>query len=469
MPQVTQLLLGGAHVASAAWCVYHALMYKQDSRSALGWIMVALFVPFAGPIAYFLFGINRIRSRAYGLRRPYRSADLDEDTVRVALGVPGVPTQLITAGGRISGNAAIGGNSLAMLHCGDEAYPAMLDAIAGAKRRLFLSTYIMNHDDVGIAFADALGEAVRRGVDVRVLLDGVGEYYGFPWMSGRLVDRDVRVARFLPPRLLPPSFYINLRNHRKILVADDDLAFLGGINISEDNVTSEHRQRSVADIHFRLRGPAASRLASVFAVDWAFATGGTIEEVGDACPPDGGAACRVIADGPDNDYDALAMTIESAIGCAVHSVDVMTPYFLPDGSMLAMLTAAALRGVRVRIVLPRKNNLPFVHWAAQNRLLELARWSVEIYYQPPPFCHAKLLRIDDAYSLIGSANLDARSLKLNFEIGMEVFDSALATELGGHFDRTIDGSDRVTAESLLARSTAVRLRDSAAALLSPYL
>lgn len=467
---VSGYLLLLAHAGPAAWAVYHALLYKRDPRSAAGWIIICLFVPLAGPLAYFLLGINRVRSRAQALHRPFYVVEYEGAARASRDKEPHRSKSAFDFGERITGRAASPGNEVTMLHNGDMAYPAMLEAIESAHERVLLSAYIFKRDRSGTAFADALEAAVRRGVESKVLIDGFGELYARRRVAAWLEDRGIAVARFLPPRLVPSSMYINLRNHRKILVVDDDLAFAGGINISDENASHGAAPRSITDVHFRFRGPIAPELARVFWNDWHFATHearATPEPR--AVPARGPATCRVVPDGPDAGLDTLALTIQAAIGSASRTIDIMTPYFVPGRDLLAALLSAALRGVRVRIVLPEKNNLPYVHWASQNTLTELLRWNTLVYYQPPPFCHSKLLCVDDEYSMIGSANLDARSLRLNFEIGVEVFSSGLGADIRQHFDRVIEHSAAVTYDELARRSVMIRLRDSAAALMSPYL
>jgi cardiolipin synthase len=207
----------------------------------------------------------------------------------------------------------------------------------------------------------------------------------------------------------------------------------------------------------------------VFHADWHLATGQSI--LADAHPSpyaDGYARCRVIPDGPDDQLDALALTIQGVVGGALDSVRIMTPYFLPSRELIGSLQAAALRGISIRIVLPAKNNLIFVHWANRSLLAELLEWGIEICYQPAPFCHSKLLCVDDEYCLIGSANLDPRSLRLNFELGIEIFSAPLSSELRAHIDAVVATSKPITVEELQARSTPVRLRDSFVNLFSPY-
>lgn len=459
-----------AHAVPAAWAVYHTLLYKRDPRSATGWIMICIFVPLAGPLAYFLLGINRVRSRAQALHKPFYVVDYEGAARANRNRGPHPGDSALDFGERITGRPATPGNEVVMLHNGDAAYPAMLDAIGNARRRVLLSTYIMKCDRAGAAFADALEAAARRGAEVKVLIDGIGEFYALKRVAAWLAQRGIAVARFLPPRLVPSSIYLNLRNHRKILVVDDDLAFLGGMNISDENTSRGSTSPAITDVHFRVRGPIVPDVARVFWNDWQFATGkpAVVPEAPDIAAK-GSATLRVVPDGPDAGLDTLAMTIQAAISSATRSVDIMTPYFLPGRDLLATLLSAALRAVCVRIVLPEKNNLPYVHWANRNTLTELLQWNTLVYYQPPPFCHSKLLSIDGEYSMIGSANLDSRSLRLNYEIGVEVFSADLGHDIRQHFERVISASRPVTHDELASRPVPIRLRDSAAALLSPYL
>jgi cardiolipin synthase len=346
----------------------------------------------------------------------------------------------------------------------------MVTAINDAKHQVLLTTYILKTDQTGAIFEDALAEAAARGIRVMVLVDGVGEYYSWPRPSKRLRKRGIPVARFLPPRLFPPSIYVNLRNHRKMLVVDDDIAFAGGMNISDEHTSGADRPIKVTDVHFRFRGPIAMDLARIFFNDWGFATGDTREsDVTLVRSNHGTARCRVIPDGPDDSLDAIALTIQSVIAAASNSVDIMTPYFLPSRELIAALQSATLRGVTVRVVLPGKNNLFYMHWANRNILAELLKWNIEVFYQPAPFCHSKVLCVDHEYSMVGSANLDPRSLRLNFELGVEVFSEKLNAELRSHFVSIIAASERLRPDELSNRTVPVRLRDSFISLFSPYL
>lgn len=455
----------------------HALLYKRDPRAALGWIAVCLVFPLAGPLLYLFFGVNRVRTRAQKLRRLGFPLAFHDERSEVVHGtevshaaVPREFTALVRIGDTVTGEPLVGGNRLEALHNGEQVYPAMLKAIENARRSLYLTTYLFETDATGRRFIDAIGAAAGRGVDVRVLVDGIGELYCLPRAGTLLRKHDVRVARFMPPRLVPPALHVNLRNHRKILVADGEIGFTGGMNIGDRHLTAdETRVSRVVDTHFRVAGPVVRRMALTFLDDWRFCTGEeTAPEPGLAADA-GDALCRVIADGPNEEMDKLSMILVGAVSIARSRIAVMTPYFLPSREMIAALQSAALRGVRVSIILPAKNNLPFVHWATRNLLWELVQRGVRVYYQPPPFVHTKLLLVDHAYVQVGSANLDPRSLRLNFELNLEVFDEAFAHRVAAHVEEVRKRSHELTLEELDSRPLPVRLRDALAWLFSPYM
>ncbi len=434
----------------------------------MGWIMACIFIPYGGPAAYFLFGINRVRSRARGMKRRLFAVEYEAGPRRVPAG-SAVSYGLSGPGEMVTGKPLSAGNAVSTFHNGENAYPAMLASINHAKQQVLLATYILKSDKTGSAFADALGAAVSRGVNVMVLVDGIGELYSWPRPSRLLARRNITVARFLPPKLFPPSIYLNLRNHRKLLIVDQDIAYAGGMNISDDHTSKAGRPRRISDVHFSFRGPIVADFAAVFCADWQFTSGASIQaDKSRQIAGHGRARCRVIRDGPDDAMDALALTIQAVISAASESVEIMTPYFLPSRDLISALQSAVLRGVRVRIVLPAKNNLFYVHWANTNMLTELLRWGIEAFYQPAPFCHSKLLCVDREYCMVGSANLDPRSLRLNFELGIEVFSAELNSELRAHFESVIAASAPVTHEQLSNRSVPVRLRDSFVSLFMPY-
>ena len=461
---------------TAAW---HALLYKRDPKASLGWIVVILIFPVAGYFLYFLLGVNRIRTRARKLAgklpftgfiglEPFEEHILLPDSL---LPVPAEYAEIVSIVNSVTGSPLTSGNRIDILHNGEAAYPAMLDAIDGAEKSVYLSTYIFKTDETGRQFINKLAAARDRGVEVKVILDGIGEYYSLPRAGRLLKKRGVEVVRFIPPSIIPPSIHINLRNHRKILVVDGKTGFTGGINIGSYNLAENLSNRSrVIDIHFRIQGPVVSQISSVFIDDWNFVTDESIEvDPAEDYHEGNGARSRVISEGPDEDFNKLATILSGAIASARKRVLIMTPYFLPTRDMISALQTASLKGASVEILLPQKNNLPYVHWATRNMLWELLQRGVRVYYQPPPFRHSKLFVVDDYYAHIGTANMDPRSLRLNFELALEVYDEELISLLSEHILKCRDKSKEVTLAEVDSRRLMIRTRDSIAWLLYPYL
>lgn len=451
------------YLSSAAAAALHALLTKPDPRSAVSWIAVCWLFPLGGSVLYWLFGINRVRTRPRP-SRPGRSNHASE------LDASGGATNLAAL--RRVGNALtrwplVAGNDLEPLHNGELAFPRMLRAIDEAKRSIVLSTYIFQTDPVGREFVNALGAAATRGVSVKVLVDGIGEWYDWPHVVPVLQHAGVTTARFLPPRLFPPNLSLNCRNHRKILLIDGDEAFIGGMNLGGREVPGATGRR-MTDIHFRLRGPIIAQLADTFAGDWQFATGEQLPT-----PPvtsaTGASTCRVITGGPDEDVDKLLLMLLAAISVAQRQVQIMTPYFIPPPELVAALQAAALRGVNVSLVLPRHSNLRYIDWATLHWLPALIARGVRVHMQEPPFSHAKLFVVDEQYAQIGSVNVDTRSLRLNFEIAVEVFDAVRCAELATFISGLQDRAPALTVESVGHGPLLARIRNSLCWLVSPYL
>ncbi len=455
----------------------HVVLYKRDSRAAVGWVGLIWLAPIAGAVLYGLLGINRIRRQAI-MQRTARlgvSGELplpprDSKPERLPAEVRHLHT-LAELVDRISARRIKQGNAVKPLANGDEAYPEMLAAIEGANLTLALSTYIFDNDQAGRAFQDALERAVQRGVEVRVLIDTVGARYSWPPISRSLKQRGIPLALFgrtLLPWRMP---YLNLRNHRKLLVADGRVGFTGGINIRQGHVLHSQPRHPVQDLHFRLEGPVVAQLMRTFADDWLFTTGELLDDVTWFPPLDepGSVVARGINDGPDEDFEKARFVFLGALACARKSVRIVTPYFIPEQGLISALDVTALRGVTVDIMLPEVSNLALVQWASTAQLWQVLARGCHVYYTRPPFDHSKLMVVDDGWALFGSSNWDARSLRLNFEFGVECYDAALAAELNALIDRKLEGAREVTAAEVNGRSLPVKLRDGIARLAAPYL
>ena len=455
-----------AHVAIAIGVTVHILLYKRNIGTSISWMGIAWLSPFIGGALYFALGVNRVKRRAMRLRRE-RSHLFLVDEVAPDAPEAGPLTPLEYAIGRLTGLSAEADNAIQLMRNGDEAYPAMLAAIDAAKKSVGLCSYIFRDDSAGEAFISALIRAHQRGVQVRVLIDGIGSGYFRSGTNDRLRRAGVPVDRFLHSYVPWKTPFLNLRNHRKLMVVDGRIAFTGGINIGRENVLSANPPHPVRDTHFRLEGPVVEQLVEAFADDWLFQTREKLlnEDWFPALEPAGGAVARTITSGPDEDLEQIEFVVLHAITCARRSIRVVTPYFLPPEALTTALSLAAMRGLKVEIVLPEHSNHTVLDWARRVPLKGLLETGCRVLLRPPPFDHSKLMTIDDTWSLIGSANWDTRSFRLNFELNVEIQDEGFARKLS---EITSGGRDLLLAEINRDRLL-LRLRNNAARLLQPYL
>ena len=457
----------------------HVVLNKRDSRAAIAWVGFIWLVPLVGAVLYFIFGVNRIRHKAALLRRNlerYRAQATQpecppEELQRHLPDHGGHLSMLARVVGGVVDRPLLPGNRVDPLVNGEEAFPAMLAAIQNARRTVSLLTYIFDRDVIGKSFAHALGEAARRGVEVRVLIDATGTRYSFPTILHTLRQEGVRVARFLPPFALGHLLSMNMRTHRKILVTDGHVGFTGGMNIRVGHCLQRQSPSPLQDIHFRVQGPVVTQLQEVFADDWLFTTGEALR--GGAWFPKteiaGPVLARGVTDGPDENFEKFLWTLLGALSIARCSIRIMTPYFLPDSVVISALNLAAMRGVQVDIILPSQINLPFVLPASRAMWSQVLEHGCRIWLTPPPFDHSKLMVVDGCWVLLGSANWDARSLRLNFEFNVECYDVELAHRLEQWVETKRKDARPVTLDEVNRRSLPARLHDGIARLLTPYL
>jgi cardiolipin synthase len=454
-------------VTLAALVTIHVLLHKREVASAVGWIGLSWFSPIAGAAAYAVLGVNRVQRRARRLRQG--DALASPRLPRLPPGADDHLDPLARGVGRITGCPLLVAEAIETYQNGDEAYPPMLAAIDGARVSIGLSSYIFRNDAWGARFIDALARAHARGVAVRVLIDGVGGNWITSGAYRGLRRRGVPAARFLRSPFPWRMPFLNLRSHKKILVIDGAIAFTGGINIAAENVLAELPAHPVQDTHFRIQGSVVRQLVEAFVQDWSF----TVEEDlgGHAwfppLPEQGPANARVIDSGPDEDLEKIEYAILQAVACARTRVTVMTPYFLPDERLVSALSLAAIRGVAVDIIVPEISDHRIVTWAMRANSPPLLRNGVRIWLSRPPFRHSKVALVDDEWVLIGSANWDIRSFRLNFELCMELYDRPLATTLTTMLRGCM--TRPLTLAALNARPMPQRLRDAAARLALPYL
>ena len=473
-------LFAAIQLAAMLGAASHAMLTKSDVRSAAGWVGFILLVPVLGWLIYLLLGVNRIQRRARELRGPALPL-LNPLPIQNANVLPMATSDqhrelesLARFGQKIQAEAFVAGNKVTVLTNGDEAYPAMIAAIDKATRSVALSTYIFNNDEAGALFLDALSRAQARGVRLRILIDGVGSWYSRPSIIPELRKRNINYARFLHSFMLWQMPYLNMRNHQKILVVDGTEGFTGGMNIAVGNLIAAKPKKPILDHHFRVEGPVVAQLMRTFAYEWTFTTGEILDGP-DWFPPasattaSNGLVARALPGGPDQGINPIRWTMLAALAEARETIRIVTPYFLPDSTLSTVLSMAAMRGVEVDIVLPGRSNLRFVDWAATPQLAWLIEAGCHVWKTTGPFEHSKLMMIDGIWSMVGSANWDGRSLRLNFELNLECYDTHFAKELSRLTDAKIARAVSVTRNDIMSRSLPARLRDAAIRLASPYL
>ena len=466
---IFEVFLTIVYLACASTVTVNALLKKSDVRSALGWIAVAWLSPFLGALLYYLFGINRVTRRALKLEK---ITSLETDNARFAAHPDGGTniTALAAISQRVTNAALTAGNAIEVLHGGEVAFPAMLRAIRTARKSIAMVSYIFRSDAVGAEFVAALMEAHARGVQVRVLLDGVGSGYFWSGALQHLVTAGIPAARFLHTWIPWRMPFLNMRNHRKLLIVDGDLGFVGGMNIGGEYSRDLLSKNAIEDFHFQVTGPVVRQMMDAFARDWAFTTDDLLDD--DIWWPkataQGNVFARGVRSGPDADIYKLEIMLGAALTQAQHRIRVVTPYFLPDQRLQFAIAQAVLRGVEVDILIPEDGDHWFFNWATRAHLRFFRHIPANFYLTSAPFTHAKLVTMDGEWCLIGSSNWDARSLRLNFEFDLECYDGSLPAVLDAWIDRRISSARKVDA-AVLAAPVWILVRDAAMRLLLPYL
>ena len=470
-------LIFAASVGLSVSAAVHIALTKRDVRAAIAWVGVVIFSPFLGPVLYFVVGINRIRqTRIKSHRDRLLKEGADHTSVTVSDLARHAAVQCLSlkkASDTVTRFPLCGGNEIIPLNGGDQAYPAMLAAIDAATDSVLLQTYIFDNDIVGHRFSDSLIAALQRGVRVRVLIDSIGVRYSHPTIVHRLRGKGVTVELFETNAVTWRMPYANMRCHRKILVVDGAQGFAGGMNIREEFLTEIGHDHTARDIHFRMRGPIVAQLLVVFCHDWLFSTGEQLK-LGDwvasepaFMPAD--MAARCVPSGPDREIESTHKVLLAACAVAQKHIRIQSPYFLPDQVLIGALTTAARRGVQVDIVIPGKNNLRLIQYAMMAQIDQIIETGCRVWKGSGNFDHSKLMTVDDSWSLIGSSNWDSRSLRLNFEIDIEVYDRRLAGWINDAIDNEIVHAQRVTFDSLRKQGLLATLRNKLIWLASPYL
>ena len=466
---VFEILLTIFYLVCAGIVTVDALLKKSDVRSALGWIAVAWLSPLLGALLYYFFGINRVTRRALKLEK-VASLELDSNRFAAHPDAAANITALAAISQRVTKTSLTAGNAITVLHGGAAAYPAMLKAIREARKSVAMMSYIFRSDAVGGEFMAALANVSARGVEVRVLLDGVGSGYFRSDALRLLRSAGIPAALFLHTWIPWRMPFLNMRNHRKLLIVDGAEGFVGGMNIGGEYSRDLHSKDAIEDFHFQVNGPVVRQMTDAFARDWAFTTDELLtDDIWWPAPGiHGQVFSRGVRSGPDADIYKLEIMLGAALTQAQHRIRIVTPYFLPDQRLQFAIAQAVLRGVQVDILIPEDGDHWFFNWAMRAHLRFFRHIHANFYLTSLPFTHAKLVTMDGKWCLIGSSNWDARSLRLNFEFDLECYNTTLPAALDAWIDQRISSARKLDAADLAAPRW-IMVRDAAVRLLLPYL
>jgi cardiolipin synthase len=460
------------------------LMIKQDSTSAVAWCLFIFFLPLVGAAGFYLFGYQHVDRPLHRKRRhkmlyrspaPRTTADAAEPPDKPIEAAAGEPELLHVDLHRVASRSGAYpvtlGNAVDMYHEGGPCFDAMREAIAGARHHIHWLTFIYQYDGLGREFLELLTRKVKEGVQVRLLFDAMGSHHLTHRRVREFVAAGGKAIPFLPVSLLRRRMQVNLRNHRKILVVDGQVGFVGGLNVGDEYLGKVARFGFWRDTHLRIRGPAVADLQRVFAEDWNFASG---ESLTDKCyfPPttaDGPYPAQIVESGPDRDVKAIREVYFAAILKARKRVWIASPYFVPDSGLRDALRLAGNLGIDVRFLGQFHPDKWLPLFAARYYWNQVLSSGVKVYQYTKGMLHSKVVLVDGEWASVGTANFDNRSLMLNFEVNCLIYSAQAVAELEAAFQRDLEDAIRIDPHVYAQRPFAGRLLENASRLFSPIL
>jgi len=466
-------ILLGADLLALATIPSVLVQRRERPLAALSWILALLAIPFGGVVGWWLLGRTHLLRHVRKRKRSGQRMDAEHpEAPPRPLEIPRVIREILpfalhgdrrwTEGVFPPADAT----NVSVLEGGAEAFSAIEAAISAARTEIRALFYIWQTGETGRRVAERMAERARAGVKVRILVDGVGSRPFLRELAKPLRAAGVEVAGFLPADFRPWAPTFNFRNHRKLLLVDDRMGFIGGMNIGREY------EREWSDQCVRLQGRVLENLDAVFQEDWLFVTNRTIGDMPRPAasePTAATALCTVIASGPDREEHRVRDGFFLAITNAQRRVWLASPYFIPDASLIDALRAAALRGLDVRILTPRQNDVWLAALASRSCHGQLKRAGARIFEYLPRFLHTKNLIVDDDLSVVGSANVDTRSFRLNFELTCFIASAEVNATLTSIFERYCRESAEISQVDLEQKGVVIKCLESGANLLSPLL
>jgi len=479
---IYNLLLSIVLVLNIMLAIFVVFLERRDIGTTWAWLLVLLFIPLVGFVVYLLFAQNLSRWKLFkwkdfGKSKTSKLSEeqnqlLLEGRFRVTNQTAAVHMDLIHL--HAFNNHAIytEDNEVDLITEGREKFDRLLQDIREAKEHIHVQYYIIRKDSLGKKLLAALTEKARSGVRVKILYDAMGSRTVSARFFRAFCEAGGEVAAFFPSRFRLINLRLNYRNHRKMVIIDGKIGYTGGFNVGDEYLGLDKKFGYWRDTHLRIRGTVVFALQTRFILDWNQASNHDFTYDPWFFPKaesTGSIGMQIVTSGPDSEMENIKIGYIKMIMSARKSVSIQTPYFIPDASLLDALRIACMSGVEVNLMIPNKPDHPFVYWATLSHVGELLKTGANVYIYNKGFIHAKTIVVDEEISSVGTANIDVRSFKLNFEVNAFLYDKAFASRLTRIFEQDMRDCQLLTLELYRQRSRWIRIKESVSRLLSPIL
>ncbi|MEI3612018.1 cardiolipin synthase [Pseudogracilibacillus sp. SO30301A] len=479
--QLMSLLLGSIMVVNIVLAFTVIFLERKNATSTWAWLMVLFFIPVVGFVLYLVFGRTLTKQRIFtwdtksrlGVEKAVKSQleILEADRIPYKEDVLRQYKELYYMHLKNSDAIYSQNNKVDLFIDGKQKFTQLIKDLEEAKDHIHLLYYIIRHDQLGTKIANVLIKKAKEGIDVRLLYDDMGSRSLSRSYIRRLERANIKVGAFFPPKIPKINFKINFRNHRKLAIIDGEIGYIGGFNIGDEYLGRSEKFGYWRDTHLRICGDAVKTMQTRFILDWNQASRDHIpyEERYFIGGEEGDVGIQIVSSGPDHDWEQIKYGYIKMIMSAKEYVYIQTPYFIPDESLMDALRIAALSGIKIKIMIPNKPDHMFVYWATLSNIGELLNEGAEVYLYQNGFLHAKTIVVDGKLSSVGTANIDVRSFRLNFEVNAFMYDADIAEKLVDVFEKDILVSTQMTKSLYEQRSIGIKFKESISRLLSPIL
>ncbi|QDP41728.1 cardiolipin synthase [Radiobacillus deserti] len=474
-------LLGSVIIFNIALAFAIVFLERKDASATWAWLMVLLFIPVLGFILYLIFGRKLSNRRIFtwdtksrlGVKTAVQAQLRALEENRLILKDERLIEYKDLFYLHLRNDDAIltQDNQVEIFTDGEKKFNALLEDIEKAKDHIHLLYYIIRSDQLGQRIAEALIRKAKEGLEVRVLYDDMGSRKLGQKFIKQMRKAGAEVEAFFPPLIPRINFKINHRNHRKLAIIDGKIGYIGGFNIGDEYLGYSEKFGYWRDTHLKIYGDAVRNMQTRFILDWNQASRHDIEydERYYGAEQKGDVGVQIVSSGPDSDWQQIKNGYIKMIMSAKEYVYIQTPYFIPDDSLSDALKIAALSGVDVKIMIPNKPDHPFVYWATYSNIGEQLNAGAHVYIYENGFLHSKTIIVDGKIASVGTANIDVRSFRLNFEVNAFLYNNNVAKQLVEKFEEDIELSRPLTLNQYINRPTWIKLKESVSRLISPIL